>query len=52
MYQDYFGIKENPFSLTPDPRYMAKGHQEALAHLFYGVSEAGGFVLLPGAKRT
>ncbi len=28
MYQDYFGIKENPFSLTPDPRYlyMGKGH--------------------------
>ncbi len=54
MYQDYFGIKENPFSLTPDPRYlyMAKGHQEALAHLFYGVSGAGGFVLLTGEVGT
>ena len=54
MYQTYFGIEENPFSLTPDPRYlyMAKGHQEALAHLLYGVSEGGGFVLLTGEVGT
>jgi len=54
MYQDYFGIKENPFSLTPDPRYlyMARGHQEALAHLLYGVKEGGGFVLLTGEVGT
>ena len=54
MYRDYFGIAENPFSLTPDPRYlyMAEGHQEALAHLLYGVSEHGGFVLLTGEVGT
>ncbi len=54
MYLDYFGIKANPFSLTPDPRYlyMAKGHQEALAHLLYGVGEGGGFVLLTGEVGT
>ena len=54
MYQEFFGIKENPFSLTPNPRYlyMAKGHQEALAHLLYGVSEGGGFVLLTGEVGT
>ena len=54
MYQDYFGIGENPFSLTPDPRYlyMSEGHQEALAHLLYGVSESGGFVLLTGEVGT
>jgi general secretion pathway protein A len=54
MYQDYFGIEENPFSLTPDPRYlyMARGHQEALAHLLYGVKEGGGFVLLTGEVGT
>jgi general secretion pathway protein A len=54
MYQDYFGIEENPFSLTPDPRYlyMARGHQEALAHLLYGVREGGGFVLLTGEVGT
>ncbi len=54
MYQDFFGIKENPFSLTPNPRYlyMAKGHQEALAHLLYGAGEGGGFVLLTGEVGT
>ena len=54
MYQDYFGIEENPFALTPDPRYlfMTEGHQEALAHLLYGVSENGGFVLLTGEVGT
>ena len=54
MYQDFFGIKENPFSLTPNPRYlyMARGPQEALAHLLYGVSEDGGFVLLTGEVGT
>ncbi len=54
MYHDYFGITENPFSITPDPRYlfMSKGHEEALAHLLYGVSEGGGFVLLTGEVGT
>ena len=54
MYTDHFGIEENPFSITPDPRYlyMSKGHQEALAHLLYGVSESGGFVLLTGEVGT
>ena len=54
MYQKYFGIEENPFALTPDPRYllMTEGHQEALAHLLYGVSESGGFVLLTGEVGT
>ena len=54
MYHDYFGIEENPFALTPDPRYlfMTQGHQEALAHLLYGVSENGGFVLLTGEVGT
>jgi general secretion pathway protein A len=54
MYHDFFGIAENPFSITPDPRYlyMSKGHQEALAHLLYGVREGGGFVLLTGEVGT
>ncbi len=54
MYHDFFGITENPFSITPDPRYlfMSKGHEEALAHLLYGVSEGGGFVLLTGEVGT
>ena len=54
MYHEFFGIAENPFSITPDPRYlyMSKGHQEALAHLLYGVTEGGGFVLLTGEVGT
>ena len=54
MYEEFFGIEENPFSITPDPRYlyMSKGHQEALAHLLYGISENGGFVMLTGEVGT
>ena len=54
MYQDHFGISENPFSIIPDPRYlyMSQRHQDALAHLVYGVSESGGFVLLTGEVGT
>jgi len=50
MYQSYFGLAEEPFSIAPDPRYlyMSKRHQEALAHLLYGVNAGGGFVLLTG----
>jgi len=50
MYHNYFGLGEAPFSLAPDPRYlyMSERHQEALAHLLYGVSGDGGFVLLTG----
>lgn len=54
MYQDYFGITENPFSIIPNPHYlfMSQRHQEALAHLLYGVGESGGFVLLTGEVGT
>lgn len=50
MYQSYFGLTEAPFSIAPDPRYLylSQRHQEALAHLLYGVSGEGGFVLLTG----
>lgn len=50
MYKSYFGLAEEPFSITPDPRYlyMSQRHQEALAHLLYGVNAGGGFVLLTG----
>jgi len=50
MYQSYFGLSEAPFSIAPDPRYvyLSQRHQEALAHLLYGVSGEGGFVLLTG----
>jgi len=50
MYTHYFGLKEKPFSIAPDPRYlyMSALHQEALAHLLYGVSGDGCFILLTG----
>jgi len=50
MYRQYFGFAEAPFSIAPDPHflYLSQRHQEALAHLLYGVSGDGGFVLLTG----
>jgi general secretion pathway protein A len=50
MYQQFFGLKQEPFSIAPDPHYlfMSERHREALAHLLYGVRGGGGFVLLTG----
>ena len=54
MYKEYFGLKENPFSIAPDPHYfyMSEGHREALAHLVYGINSDGGFILLTGEVGT
>ena len=50
MYNQFFSLKQSPFSIAPDPRYlfMSERHREALAHLLYGVGSGGGFVLLTG----
>ena len=50
MYAEYFGLKQAPFSIAPDPHYlfMSERHREALAHLLYGLGGGGGFVLLTG----
>lgn len=50
MYTQFFRLKQSPFSIAPDPRYlfMSARHREALAHLLYGVGNGGGFVLLTG----
>lgn len=50
MYAQFFGLKQAPFSIAPDPRYlyMSERHREALAHLLYGVNGGGGFVVLTG----
>src|SRR6185312_9336937 len=50
MYNRFFNLKQAPFSIAPDPRYlfMSERHREALAHLLYGVNSGGGFVLLTG----
>jgi general secretion pathway protein A len=54
MYLTFFGLNEKPFAITPDPRYLylSERHAEALAHLLYGVNEAGGFVQLTGEVGT
>ncbi|MEK7207361.1 MAG: AAA family ATPase [Pseudomonadota bacterium] len=54
MHLQYFGLRENPFSIPPDPHYLylSRSHQEALAHLQYGLSESGGFVQLTGEVGT
>jgi len=50
MYADYFGLKENPFHLSPEPRYLflSQQHQEALNCLIYGIKEKKGFILITG----
>ncbi len=50
MYKQFYGLKENPFSLTPDPDflYLGKVHQKALAYLTYGVVSRKGFIQLTG----
>ncbi|MBS0379282.1 MAG: AAA family ATPase [Proteobacteria bacterium] len=54
MYLQFFGLNEKPFAITPDPRYLylSERHAEALAHLLYGINEAGGFVQLTGEVGT
>jgi general secretion pathway protein A len=54
MYTSFFGLNEKPFAITPDPRYLylSERHAEALAHLAYGISEAGGFIQLTGEVGT
>jgi len=54
MYATSFGLTEAPFSISPDPRflYMSRRHQEAMAHLRYGIQESGGFVVLTGEVGT
>jgi len=50
MYQSFYGFREMPFNITPDPRflYLSPTHQDALQHLKYGVREKKGFIVLVG----
>jgi general secretion pathway protein A len=56
MYLDYYGLKDPPFSITPDPRFvfLSERHRDALAHLLYGIGQggSGGFVQLTGEVGT
>jgi type II secretory pathway predicted ATPase ExeA len=57
MYLDFYKLREQPFGVTPDPRYLyfSPGHSEALASLFYGIETGRGFLSLvaePGMGKT
>ena len=56
MYLDHWGLKEPPFSITPDPRFvfLSERHRDALAHLLFGIGQGGGggFVQLTGEVGT
>jgi len=54
LYESYFGLTERPFSIAPDPDYlyMSSRHKEAMAHLSYGLSQGGCFIVLTGEVGT
>jgi general secretion pathway protein A len=54
MYKNFFGLRENPFNVNPDPRYLflTPGAQEALSGLTYGIRMRKGFILLTGEVGT
>ncbi len=50
MYEDFFGLSDKPFDMTPDPRYLylSDSHEEALSALLYGIRETKGLIFLAG----
>jgi general secretion pathway protein A len=57
MFVEYYGLREQPFGVTPDPKflYLGEGHREAMAALFYGIESGRGFSALaaePGMGKT
>jgi general secretion pathway protein A len=54
MYTGFYGLREKPFSLAPDPRFLflSASHREALAHLLYGIEEGEGFIEVIGQVGT
>jgi general secretion pathway protein A len=57
MFLDFYGFREQPFGVTPDPRflYLSPAHREALASLYYGIESGRGFLALiakPGMGKT
>src|SRR5437660_8294652 len=54
LYQQYFGFKEAPFNISPDPSflYLSASHREGLANLIYGVRGRKGFIVLTGEVGT
>lgn len=54
MYSKFFGLKEKPFEITPDPQfvYLSEKHEEALSHLKYAIREGKGFSVITGEAGT
>jgi general secretion pathway protein A len=54
MYKNFYGLKENPFNVNPDPRYLflTKQIEEALTGLMYGIQTRKGFITLTGEVGT
>jgi general secretion pathway protein A len=54
MYTEFYGLREKPFSLSPDPRFLflSASHREALAHLLYGIEQGEGFIAITGEVGT
>lgn len=54
MYCEYYGFKEKPFNITPNPRFifLSKNHKEAFAHILYGIDSHAGFLELTGEVGT
>ncbi len=54
MYEDYYGFKEKPFQLSPDPRFFfaSDHHQRALSYLQYGLDQGEGFIVITGPIGT
>lgn len=54
MYCKHYGLREKPFNITPNPRfiYLSKNHKEAFAHLLYGIRNHAGFIELTGEVGT
>ncbi|KAF0221156.1 MAG: proteinral secretion pathway protein [Geobacteraceae bacterium] len=54
MYCEFYGFKEKPFNITPNPRFifLSKNHREAFAHLLYGIDNHAGFIELSGEVGT
>jgi len=57
MFLEFYGLREQPFGVTPDPRflYLSPEHREALASLYYGIESGRGFMALiakPGMGKT
>jgi len=54
LYESWYGFREKPFNLTPDPKYLylSPRHAEAVAHLEFGHRERGGFIVITGEVGT